>query len=170
MIFSRQVSPVKTNISLNSIVENALSLLESRCTKQGIVIIRSLSQNIPEIVADPSQINQVLVNLIVNALQAMPNGGKLKIATSLVDNFASVVVEDTGIGMSQEIMKKIFLPFFTTKGVGQGTGLGLSVVHGIVTSHGGKINVKSEAGKGSRFEVLIPLSQSNKKQGGNISD
>jgi len=105
-------------------------------------------------------LNQVLVNLIVNALQAMPTGGRLTIQTLAGKENVSLIVEDTGIGMNEEVIKQIFTPFFTTKDVGQGTGLGLPVVHGIVTSHGGSIKVESRLNQGSRFEIQLPVMRS----------
>jgi len=100
---------------------------------------------------------QVLINLVVNSMQAMSGGGSLTITTSGKKNKISLVIEDTGEGMSKKVLKQIFVPFFTTKRVGEGTGLGLPVVHGIVSSHGGTITVDSKPGHGSRFEVLLPI-------------
>ncbi len=157
MLFARQKQPEKTKVNLNNVVNEGLSFLEFRCTKEGIELVRLLSPDIPEIIADPSQLHQVLVNLVVNALQAMPEGGKITIRTMTGDNYVSLIVEDTGIGMSDEVKKQMFIPFFTTKDVGQGTGIGLSVVHGIVTSHGGSIKVESDIGKGTRFEIKLPI-------------
>ena len=102
--------------------------------------------------------HQVLVNLVVNAMQAMPQGGTITIETRLEKEFIRVMVKDTGIGMTEKIIKHIFIPF-TTKEVGEGTGLGLSVVHGIVTAHGGKIEVESAPGRGATFKVTIPLNR-----------
>jgi len=112
-------------------------------------------------VGDPGQLLQVLVNLTVNATQAMPEGGDLTVTTRARDGNVFLAVEDTGCGMSEEILEQIFVPFFTTKDVGQGMGLGLSVVHGIVSAHGGSISVTSEPGKGSRFDVRLPAAGAN---------
>ncbi len=161
LIFARQMPTKKTRINLNQVIEDGLFFLESRCQKEGIEIVRLLARDMPEVIVDPSQFTQVLVNLVVNAIQAMPAGGKLTIQTLVGNDCASLIVEDTGVGMSKKILKKIFLPFFTTKDVGQGTGLGLSVTHGIVTSHGGSIKVDSQVGRGSRFEINIPLTDSS---------
>ena len=120
-------------------------------------MIYSLSPDLPMINADPSQMHQVVVNLVVNAIQAMPKGGKLVLKTASADDYVSLIVEDTGIGMNEDVLKKMFIPFFTTKDVGQGTGLGLSVVHGIVTSHGGSIRAESKVNQGSRFEIRMPI-------------
>lgn len=157
MLFARQMPPQKTQVDLNQLVEEGLYFLESRCAKEGIELVCSLSPGLPEITADRGQLTQVLVNLIVNAVQAMSEGGKLTVRTLAGKQHICLVVEDTGGGMSEEVVKKIFIPFFTTKDLDQGTGLGLPVVHGIVTAHGGSIKVDSVVGQGTRFEVRLPL-------------
>jgi len=131
-MFARQMPSKRANVDLNSLVEDGLYFLESRCAKEGIELVRVLSPGLPDVTADPAQMHQVLVNLAVNAIQAMPNGGKLTVGTASSDDQVLLTVEDTGIGMSEGVLKQIFIPFFTTKDVGQGTGLGLPVVHGIV--------------------------------------
>jgi signal transduction histidine kinase len=157
MLFSRQTPPVKEKVNLNDVVENGLSLLENRCLKQGIEIECNTAPELPEITADAGQLNQILVNLIVNALQAMPEGGTLAVTTAGLDDSVLLRVEDEGIGMSEEVLSRIFMPFYTTKDTDEGTGLGLSVVNGIVSSHGGFIKVESEPGRGSSFEVHLPI-------------
>ncbi len=157
LIFARQMPTHKTLLNLNQVVEEGLYFLESRCEKEGIEVVRDLAEELAEITADPSQLNQVLVNLVVNGLQAMSGGGRLTIRTRATEEEVILIVEDTGTGMDEEVQRQIFLPFFTTKEVGQGTGLGLAVVHGIVTSHGGTIEVESKKAKGSRFTVKLPL-------------
>src|SRR3990172_9443796 len=117
---------------------------------------RQGEEGLPQILADRSQLYQVLVNLVVNAIQAMPQGGRLTISTRSDGASVMLRVEDTGIGMSPEVQRQLFTPFFTTKDVGEGTGLGLAVVHGIVIAHGGTVHVMSEVGRGSSFEVRIP--------------
>jgi len=159
MLFARQTPPNKTRVNLNKVVEESLYFLESRCAKEGIRVVRSLYTGLPEVTADPAQLTQVFVNVVVNAIQAMPKGGELKIQTIASDEFVSLIVEDTGVGMTENVKKKIFLPFFTSKEVGQGTGLGLAVVHGIVTSHGGNIDVESRVGQGTKFEIQLPLKE-----------
>jgi signal transduction histidine kinase len=158
LIFARQMPPKKTKVRLNPLVRDVLSFFEPQFAKGGIGQALSLDPRLPDIVADLSQVRQILVNLIVNAMQAMPRGGRLSITTACLDDRISLVIEDEGIGMTESVAKQIFLPFFTTKKVGQGTGLGLPVVHGIVTSHGGTIHVESVPGRGSRFEVILPVS------------
>jgi len=157
MFFGRQMPPKKVRVSLNRIVEEGLYFLRSRCASAGVEVRLDLALDLPEIVADPSQLHQVLVNLVVNAIQAMPRGGTLTIGTAADDGRVRLVVRDTGAGMSPDVLRQIFIPFFTTKGIDQGTGLGLPVVHGIVTAHGGTIGVKSEEGRGTVFDVRLPV-------------
>ena len=159
LLFARKLPTRKAPCNLNNLVREGLYFLESRCAREGISLVRKLDDILPEITADSGQLHQVLVNLVVNAIQAMPRGGTLTIRTAFDGSQVQLAVEDTGIGMSEAVMKQLFIPFFTTKGAGQGTGLGLSVVHGIVTSHGGTISVDSQRGKGSRFVVALPLAE-----------
>ncbi|MBP1697311.1 MAG: histidine kinase [Deltaproteobacteria bacterium] len=165
LIFAREMPPQKIKVNLNKSVEEALTFFRSRCTQEGVELICSLSPNLPGVDADPSQLNQVVINLIVNALQAMPRGGDLKIQTLYEDDQVLLIVEDTGIGMNEEVLGKIFTPFFTTKEVGKGTGLGLPVVHGIITSHGGSVRVKSKVGQGTRFEIQLPAAKPSIRKG-----
>lgn len=157
LIFARQMPAQKTRINLNEVIKEGLYFLESRCAKEGIGITYSLEEHLPVINADPAQMTQVLVNLAVNSIQAMRDGGTLHFQTCSRDDQVVLTVRDTGGGMSEETIKKIFLPFFTTKEVNEGTGLGLPVVHGIVTSHGGSIRVDSKVGCGSLFEIRLPV-------------
>ncbi|MBN2464252.1 hypothetical protein JXD38_01325 [candidate division WOR-3 bacterium] len=158
MLFARQKLPTQGQVQLNELVENGLLLLESRCAKAGIRLERHLDPVLPGIAADSGQLLQVLVNLVVNALQATSAGGKIAISTERAGDFVALAVADTGAGMTPEILRQVFIPFFTTKPIGEGTGLGLSVVHGIVSAHGGRIEVESEPRRGTRFRVLLPVS------------
>jgi two-component system NtrC family sensor kinase len=164
LIFARQMPPRKIKVNVNQLVEEVLNFFKSRCAQEGVELICSLSPDLPGVDADPSQLNQVVINLIVNALQAMPQGGDLKIQTLYEENQVLLIVEDTGAGMSDEVLEKIFTPFFTTKEVGKGTGLGLPVVHGIITSHGGSVSVKSKVGQGTRFEIQLPAAKPSMRQ------
>jgi len=156
MIFARQTPPQVSETDLNEVVRESLFFLSSRCVKEGIELVEELATGLPPLTADPSQLHQILVNLVVNSIQAMPRGGQLTIRTRSVPPRLLLEVTDTGQGISAEQLPRIFLPFFTTKDVDQGTGLGLSVVHGIVTAHGGTIEVDSEPGLGTTFRVYIP--------------
>lgn len=157
MVFGRQVPARKVQLKLNQVVEESMYFLEARCAKAGTRVVRDLAPELPEIHGDPAQLAQVLVNLVVNAVQAMPDGGTLTVRTRANGAHVALVVEDTGTGMDEEVLGKIFLPFFTTKDVTEGTGLGLPVVHGIVSAHGGSIDVQSRPGQGTRFEIRLPV-------------
>lgn len=157
MLFSRQMPPRLEALDLNKLIEDGFYFLESRCAHQGVRIVRDLAPGLPLIMADPGQVHQVLVNLTVNAMQALPEGGTITIRTLQKGKNVEISVSDNGVGMDPELLNKIFIPFFTTKEIDQGTGLGLSVVHGIVTTHGGKIKVESKPSKGSVFRVSLPI-------------
>lgn len=159
MIFSRQMPRQISKVNLNEIIENILYFIDVRFQSRGITITKQLDANLSTIEADEVQISQVLVNLITNAVHAMPGGGDVTIITKNKGRDVTLSVKDTGTGMTKEIREKIFEPFFTTKPVGHGTGLGLSVVQGIIDSHQGKINVSSAVGKGTRFEIVLPKTQ-----------
>jgi signal transduction histidine kinase len=158
--FARRMPTKRTWIRFGEVVEEGLAFLEPRCARVGIELNRDLAGEIPEVNADVSQIQQVLVNLVVNAIQAMPAGGRLTVRTQCLDDWVLLIVEDTGVGMTREVQEQLFVPFFTTKQIGEGTGLGLPVVHGIVTAHGGSISVRSKVGQGSRFEIRLPSANS----------
>lgn len=156
MLFARQMPSSQARINLNDAVKNAIFFLESRCRKNMIKVSLELTENIPDIIADYSQIHQVLINLVVNALQAMPNGGEIILKTEYDEENVFLECSDTGLGMSKEVMSQIFNPFFTTKKVNEGTGLGLSVVHGIIYSHRGSIKVESKPNDGTKFQITFP--------------
>ena len=166
MLFSRQTPPEKKLFDINERINDGLYLLENRINKSNIVLVREFSEDLPLIKLDPSQINQVLVNLVVNAIQAMPDGGTLTIKTDKSINAVVLVIADTGIGMTPEQIDRIFIPFFTTKDINEGTGLGLPVALGIVQSHGGTINVKSLPGRGSEFIIKFPIENGNNSNQG----
>lgn len=157
LLFARQKPPARSLVSVNQVVEDGLYFMESRAGKEGICIVRDLTADMPMIIADASQLHQMLVNLVVNAVQAMPRGGMLTLRTRAAGDDVVLEVEDTGVGMDENTLEKLFVPFFTTKDIGQGTGLGLSVVHGIVTAHGGRIRVQSEVGRGTCFAIHLPV-------------
>ncbi len=158
LFFSRQPRLKQTTANLNTLVKDWLGFIEPRCAQTGIHLKLALHRALPDICGDPSQLNQVLVNLVINAIHAMPDGGRLTIRTHADSRGVYLTVRDTGTGIAPEIRDKIFLPFFTTKEVDKGTGLGLSVVYGIVKEHGGTISVESQPGRGSNFSIQFPLS------------
>jgi len=161
--FARQTKPTPRLVNVNEIIDRASSLVAHSAELQHVEIARNLSVTLPEVMVDPDQLQQVFTNLIVNAIQAMPEGGTLTLCTS-ADNEGQVKVEvqDTGIGISQENLQKLFTPFFTTKKEVKGVGLGLAVSHGIIQRHGGKIEVSSEEGKGSTFTIYLKTYQEGK--------
>jgi two-component system, NtrC family, sensor kinase len=162
MIFSRQMPQRMAKVELNKIVDNILYFIDVRYQSRGISITKKLEPSLPEIWADEVQMSQVLVNLITNSVYAMPDGGNIDVVTQAKADSVSLVVKDSGTGMTNDVKNRIFEPFFTTKPVGQGTGLGLSVVQGIVDSHHGRILVNSTVGKGTRIEIQLPIKQKKK--------
>ena len=170
LTFSRKVEPKFSPTSLNQQVEQVKNLL-GRTLPKKINISVALEKGLAIIHADSSQVQQVLMNLAVNAKDAMPNGGKLTIQTSNVvldeefcrshlgakpGRYAMVSVSDTGHGMDKQILGHIFEPFYTTKGMGRGTGLGLAMMYGIVKQHAGYIECESVVGAGTSFRVYLP--------------
>jgi len=157
LVFSRQTPADKHQVDLNELISRELTFVEQLAARQQVRLERTLAADLPVLQADPVQLRQVLVNLTVNALQAMPDGGRLLIATSRTATGVTLTVSDTGCGITPEILPRIFDPFFTTKEPGKSTGLGLPVVHGIVTEHGGSITVSSRPRSGSRFIATFPI-------------
>lgn len=134
-----------------------MALLDHELTMGGIRVDLKLPADLPSVAADPDLLQQVFVNLLLNALDAMPAGGDVRVAAEAHKDVIEVRVEDTGCGIPPESLARVFDPFFTTKKVGKGTGLGLSVVYGIVKDHGGTIEVKSEPGVGTTFLIAFPV-------------
>lgn len=158
MAFSRPYSTHMSNHSLNEIVENSLRFVDHRIKEIGILLEKILSSDLPEIYGDADNISQVIINIIVNALDSMQNGGKLTIQTGYCDfqlTSIQVAITDTGSGIPEEILNKIFNPFFTTKEMG--SGLGLAISKRIIDDHNGNIVVKSKLGEGTTFYVCLPV-------------
>lgn len=164
MLFSRQVLPKQESLSLNQVLNDGLYLTAPLLEKTQVAVTTHLNDNLPLMKGDPGQLRQVLVNLIVNAVQAMPDGGQIEITTRMDQNKIILSVADSGIGMDAETCKKCFMPFFTTKDVDQGTGLGLSVAQGIIQAHGGSVAVDSRPGKGTRFDIFFPNDAGGKQK------
>jgi signal transduction histidine kinase len=159
--FTRKDELEKRETNLAETVAEALKLL--RATIPSSISFEEKIEAVPPIPADASQIHQVLTNLVTNAYQAVGDDvGTITVTLGLVPGpqkraEIKLSVSDTGMGMDEATQQRIFEPFFTTKPVGQGTGLGLSIVHGIVSGHGGRIEIKSTPGKGTRFDLFFPL-------------
>lgn len=157
LIFARQITPKQGKVCVNRLVQEVVTFFQARLREQSIKVQTQLDDSLPDILADESQIRQIIMNLCINAIHAMEKEGLLTIATQARAEEVVLSVRDTGPGIPEDAKDKIFLPFFTTKDVDMGTGLGLSVVHGIVKSHRGRIKVFSEAGKGAEFKVYLPV-------------
>jgi two-component system, NtrC family, sensor kinase len=162
---SRQTQTYLEDVDMNAVIDEALQVLHNQYKSMEVTVEKHYDPNLPTIQGNFSNLGQVLINIINNALQALPEGrGKLSLFTSCHQGTESIVVEcrDDGIGIPPEIMKDIFKPFFTTKEVGKGTGLGLYVSYEIIKKHGGEIRVSSEEGKGTTFTIKLPCKRCSK--------
>lgn len=154
--FARRRTPQKSMVDLNQLVTETSELLRTLARKRGVEIVVE-PQVAPCFVSlDATQLQQVLTNLIMNSIQAMPEGGEVTVAISQQSGEARVQVADKGVGISEEHIGQLFEPFFTTKEPGEGTGLGLAIAHRIVEEHGGRIEVESALGTGTRFTIILP--------------
>jgi len=158
LTFARQKPLQDSRVNITQLVRESADTWLARCASSGVQVEYALDDHVPPIVADESQIRQVVTNLVLNAVQAMPTGGILRIQTSVAEPNLRLSIADTGTGIHPDILPRIFDPFFTTKDVNQGTGLGLSVVHGIITAHKGHIAVESTPDKGTHVRVSLPIS------------
>lgn len=167
--FSRQRKPDKTFCDINSVLIECLSLIENQALFHNIEIIKDFQEDLPMAIIDPSQIERVFINLIINATEAMDETGNLTLRTRDNANrdFINIIISDTGQGISEENINQIFDPFFTTKDIGHGTGLGLAISYGIIKAHKGTISVESEVGKGTTFTVRIPVTSNGPETGSN---
>jgi two-component system NtrC family sensor kinase len=156
--FARQNQVVAQPTDLNALIEQVVELERKRFEGSAVEITHQLDPNLPTIEADPGQLMQVVVNLIENGVDAMPQGGTLTLRTrNDPKGMVTLEAEDTGTGIPAENLGKLFTPFFTTKPVGKGTGLGLAIIYGIIKMHRGQINVRSEVGKGTLFTIQLPI-------------
>ncbi len=159
--FSRPAPPQLKKESIHRALEDAVALMDSQFAKHGIRVVMNLADEVPDIVFDNRQIQQVFVNMLLNAMQAMPEGGTVTIETRVggetkeLSRYLSVYISDTGIGIPRENFSKIFDPFFTTKP--EGTGLGLSIAHKILEQHGALMEIRSRIGQGTMFIVRFPI-------------
>jgi signal transduction histidine kinase len=156
LTFARRRPSERRPTDLRRVIEDTLEILQERFRKHAIVLVKEFEACEALVLADPDQISQVLLNLTINAIHAMENGGTLRIGLEHVDGKVRISFMDTGHGISEEHLSKIFLPFFTTKDVGKGTGLGLTVCHGIIQEHAGTIEVESQIGRGTTFTITLP--------------
>ncbi|MCU0962495.1 MAG: ATP-binding protein [Pirellulaceae bacterium] len=165
---SRERKPEKSLHDLHGIIEQSLALVAHQRSFQAVQVHRDYDPHVVDVMVDANQLQQVIVNLLVNAGEAMPDGGPLSIRTRRIrpstlpvagsdGDAVQIVVSDTGVGIAPENVRRIFDPFFTTKDVGQGTGLGLAISHGIIEQHGGQITVDSTVGEGTTFTITLPV-------------
>jgi len=168
--FSRQTKLNREITDINRLVRPAIAMMENQALIKGVSLVFNAGENLPELSVDRSQLQGVLFNMIINALDATDPGGSVIVSTSLGPSTddkeikgVQIAIEDTGCGIPTEHLDKLFDPFFTTKEVGHGTGLGLAVSFGIVERHGGTIEVKSDVGKGSTFFIWVPVTEQCEK-------
>ena len=163
--FARQFEPEMRMVNINDVLGKAIAMTTHPAKLQDVRLTTRLTQGLPSINGDSDKLQQVFVNIIVNALQAMTKGGELTVATRLTEDneFVEIEISDTGCGIPEEHLDKLFDPFFTTKEIGEGTGLGLSVSLGIVQRHNGSVDVRSKVGQGSTFIVRLPAEGKKRK-------
>ena len=157
--FSREREPLKAQADLNGVINKALSILVNEFRLNRISLEKRLSENLPSVLIDPNQMEQVFINFFMNALEAIQGQGRVSIRTYKDEDNQEVVaeIEDTGMGIPQEHLERIFEPFFSTKA--KGTGLGLAVNYGIIQKHGGQIRVSSQPGRGTTMTIRLPCDQ-----------
>jgi signal transduction histidine kinase len=154
--FARQSPPLLRPVTVGRAIDKAMSLVGHQAKMKRIEVVREETPALPLVVADFNQLVQVLINLVVNGIDAMPEGCRMTIGTSGENGWVRISVRDAGCGITPENMEKLFTPFFTTKEEVKGVGLGLAVSYGIIERHGGRIEVQSEVGKGSTFTIVLP--------------
>jgi two-component system NtrC family sensor kinase len=155
--FARQNKPRLGRVCLNDVIEAAADLMPHHAHSDLVRVVKRYDPSLPTVLGDEYKLQQVFLNLLINAYQAMPDGGELHISSRTADGQVCASISDTGMGISTEHLGRIFDPFFTTKDVGEGTGLGLSISYGLIEQHGGTIEVASDPGEGATFTVRLPM-------------
>jgi len=161
--YARKMEPHLEDVDINDTINQTISLLENYARNNNIDIQTDLSSRLPIIASDQAQLQQVFLNLISNAIDAIGKDGLIEVNSRISDDQVTVSVKDDGPGIPEDKQKRIFDPFFTTKEAGKGTGLGLWVSYSIVEKLGGRIGLKSDIGKGATFTVEIPITTPEKK-------
>jgi hypothetical protein len=161
--FSRTSDARFTDVNLHRVLEDTIQLLEAQLRHTQIEVARRYAEQLPPAPGNAAKLQQVFMNLILNARDAMPQGGRLEISTAATEATVAISFRDTGIGISPEHLSKIYDPFFTTKQIGLGTGLGLAVSYGIIKDHGGNIQVESKPGDGTLFQITLPLASARQQ-------
>jgi signal transduction histidine kinase len=157
--FSRTGTLELSEVDLNSVLEETLTLVQHPFRTAKVNVIKNYTDSLPLVLGSTTRLQQVFLNLFMNARDAMPTGGMLEVRTAAHNGSVEVEVTDTGMGIAGEHLKRIFDPFFTTKTSGRGTGLGLSVSYGIIKEHAGKVDVRSTPGKGTSFRLEFPVAR-----------
>jgi signal transduction histidine kinase len=157
--FSRTSASDFADVKLNRIIEETLSLVRHQVDKAGVRVVLERQDGRPPVTGNPGNVQQGLLNLVLNARDALEGGGEMRIRSASEAGIARIEVTDTGHGIPAENLARIYDPFFTTKAARKGTGLGLSVTYGIVQEHGGSIEVRSEIGHGTTFQLEFPLAR-----------
>jgi signal transduction histidine kinase len=155
--FTRRDESAFERLAINDVLKRTITLVSNEIALNRVELEMQLGQNLPEVRGSAHNLQQVFLNLLLNAIQAMPDRGTLTIKTASENTSVKVTISDTGVGIPPENLDKIFDPFFTTKEVGKGTGLGLSVSYGIVKKHHGRLTVVSEPNRGTTFTILLPV-------------
>jgi two-component system NtrC family sensor kinase len=161
--FARRMEPHLEDVDINEVLDQTITFLESYARTNNIVIEKELETDLPIMASDRAQLQQVFLNLLTNAVDAIGKNGKIYLTSRRIDSEIAVSVRDNGPGIPKEYQSRVFEPFFTTKQSGKGTGLGLSVIYNIVSSMGGSIALDSEEGKGTTFTVRLPIVVPEKK-------
>jgi PAS domain S-box-containing protein len=161
LAFARRKPVERRALDLQKTIDDNLEIFDERLARHRIIVERAFAASCPSVFADADQMSQLVINLVMNAIHAMPDGGTLRVGVLPHNGMVRLTVADTGHGISQDVVDKIFDPFFTTKEFGKGTGLGLTVVKGIIEEHQGTIAVESEAGKGTTFTIDLPVYQAD---------
>jgi len=154
--FSRMNGSEFKDIDINQLIDDSLALLNNQLQSGHVKVDSRYDKSLPPVYGNTGKLQQVFINLFLNARDAMPSGGELTVRTAMNETMVIVDISDTGTGISEQNIKRIFDPFFTTKDIGKGTGLGLAVTYGIIQEHGGRIFVDSDTGKGTHFRVKLP--------------
>jgi two-component system NtrC family sensor kinase len=157
--FSRTGAAEFAEVNLNGVIEETLTLVAHPFRLARVSVMKNLGDGLPTVLGSANRLQQVFLNLFMNARDAMPNGGMIEVRTTAQNGSVDVEITDTGMGIPRELLNRIFDPFFTTKSTGKGTGLGLSVSYCIVKEHNGIIEVRSAPGKGTSFRLEFPVSK-----------
>jgi two-component system, NtrC family, sensor kinase len=157
--FSRTGAAQLAEVDLNTVLDDTLTLVQHPFRTAQVKVVRTYQDTLPAVLGSTTRLQQVFLNLFMNARDAMPSGGMLEVRTFAQNGTVEVEVTDTGSGIPAEHINRIFDPFFTTKSSGRGTGLGLSVSYGIIKEHAGKVEVRSTPGKGTSFRLEFPVAR-----------